>query len=182
MCWTKVAVSFLEPELMAPLIIGVFERLRHRAGLSGTVNTASESLHQLTHSHPRWLHLTGSAWVAALLSIGGDVTLVAAAKKKVELAPVWRRHIWEPVPGRILIRFKTGSLLWAVMRAILEVKLDIWEVVRNGGERFHDQGEHSRQQARSYRGIMKDRADESCCRALNQMLPFNQSMRSESDI
>lgn len=33
---------FPEPELMAPLITGVFERLRHRTGLSGTVSAASE--------------------------------------------------------------------------------------------------------------------------------------------
>lgn len=39
-----------EPKLIAPLLIGAFEQLSHQTGLLGTLNT--ESLHQLTHSHP----------------------------------------------------------------------------------------------------------------------------------
>lgn len=38
-CWTEVAVSFPELDLMAPPITGVFERLWHCTDLSGTANS-----------------------------------------------------------------------------------------------------------------------------------------------
>lgn len=129
MCWTEVAVSFPELDLMAPLITGVFERLWHRTGLPGTANTVSESLHQLTHSHPRWLHLTGPAWV---LSIGGDVRLLAMTATELELTPVWWQRDWESLLERLLIGIKTCTLSHAMAGEILEVKLDIWEVLRKG--------------------------------------------------
>lgn len=123
---------------MAPLITGVFERLWHRMGLSGTANTASESLHQLTHSHPWWLHLTGSAWVAALLSIGGDVNLLTPTTEEVELAPVWWQRFWESVSERMLMGTKTGGLLYATEGK----KHHIWEVL---GGRPVKRKEHSRE-------------------------------------
>lgn len=165
MCWTEVAVSFPELDLMAPLITAVFERFWHRTGLSGTANTVSESLHQLTHSPPRCLHLTGSAWV---LSIGGDVKLLVMMATELELTPVCWQH--KSLLERVLIGIKTCTSLHAMAAEIFKVKLDIWEVLRNG----------LLKRSSTCPFLLQDHencADESRGRALNQMLPFNQSMR-----
>lgn len=42
-----------------------------------------------------------------------------------------------PAPGRMLIRFETGSPLPAMMCEIFEVKLDLGKVVRDVQEGFH---------------------------------------------
>lgn len=86
---------------------------------------------------------------------GGDVMLITAATGKVEPAPVWRQHIWESVPERLLIRIETDSLLHAMMCETLEVKLDLRKVVRDVEERFNKKREHLRQHVHFYCGIMK---------------------------